>query len=97
MSNAYPSTDTVAMKVGQIIKLPLVALTKCCPPMHVHGGPFEVVALTGVNLDDMRESGEQHQWPGQRYSVVWTARKPGNCSSIAIFCIRANENVRTKG
>jgi hypothetical protein len=48
-------------------------------PMHIHGGAFEIVACDGETipasarfLSDMANVG-----PGQRYDVVWTARRPG--------------------
>ncbi|MBR1090825.1 multicopper oxidase domain-containing protein [Bradyrhizobium manausense] len=77
---AYPSTDTVAMKVGQTIKLRFIGTNNnFVHPMHVHGGPFEVVALDGVNLKDTAryQADTVNVGPGQRYDVVWTARKAG--------------------
>lgn len=77
---AYPSTDTVAMKVGQTIKLRFIGTNNnFVHPMHVHGGPFEVVAVDGVNLKDSARylADTVNVGPGQRYDVVWTARKPG--------------------
>jgi FtsP/CotA-like multicopper oxidase with cupredoxin domain len=77
---AYPSTDTVALKVGQTIKLRFIGTNNnFVHPMHVHGGPFEVVAVDGVNLKDSAryQADTVNVGPGQRYDVVWTARKPG--------------------
>lgn len=77
---AYPSTDTVAMKVGQTIKLRFIGTNNnFVHPMHVHGGPFEVVAMDGVNLKESAryQADTVNVGPGQRYDVVWTARKPG--------------------
>ena len=77
---AYPATDTVAMKVGQTIKLRFIGTNNnFVHPMHVHGGPFEVVAVDGVNLKDSAryQADTVNVGPGQRYDVVWTARKPG--------------------
>ncbi|MDU6672807.1 MAG: multicopper oxidase domain-containing protein [Bradyrhizobium sp.] len=77
---AYPSTDTVAMKVGQTIKIRFIGTNNnFVHPMHVHGGPFEVVAVDGVNLKDSAryQADTVNVGPGQRYDVIWTARKPG--------------------
>lgn len=77
---AYPSTDTVAMKVGQTIKIRFIGTNNnFVHPMHIHGGPFEVVAVDGVNLKDSAryEADTVNVGPGQRYDVIWTARKPG--------------------
>lgn len=98
---AYPSTDTVAMKVGQTIKLRFIGTNNnFVHPMHVHGGPFEVVAVDGVNLKDTAryQADTVNVGPGQRYDVVWTARKPGKW---LVHCHiphhTANNNVEHKG
>jgi hypothetical protein len=77
---AYPATDTVHMKVGETLKVRFIGSnTGFIHPMHIHGGPFEVVAVDGQTLAptarylaDTIEVG-----PGQRYDVVWKARNPG--------------------
>jgi manganese oxidase len=77
---AYPSTDTITMKVGETIKLRFIGTNNnFVHPMHVHGGPFEVVAVDGVNLKDSAryQADTVNVGPGQRYDVVWTARRPG--------------------
>lgn len=98
---AYPSTDTVAMKVGQTIKLRFIGTNNnFVHPMHVHGGPFEVVAVDGVNLKDSAryQADTVNVGPGQRYDVIWTARKPGKW---LVHCHiphhTANNNVEHKG
>ena len=98
---AYPSTDTVAMRVGQTIKLRFIGTNNnFVHPMHVHGGPFEVVAVDGVNLKDSAryQADTVNVGPGQRYDVVWTARKPGKW---LVHCHiphhTANNNVEQKG
>ena len=77
---SYPSTDIVRMRVGETVKLRFIGThNNFIHPMHVHGGPFIVVARDGVAL------GRESQFvadtinvgPGQRYDVVWTAREPG--------------------
>jgi len=41
---AYPSTDVIRMKVGQTVKLRFIGTNNnFIHPMHVHGGPFEVL------------------------------------------------------
>jgi FtsP/CotA-like multicopper oxidase with cupredoxin domain len=77
---AYPATDKIAMKVGQTIKLRFIGTNNnFVHPMHVHGGPFEVVAVDGVTLkvSARYDADTVNVGPGQRYDVVWTARKPG--------------------
>ncbi len=77
---AYPATDTIHMRVGETVKLRFIgANNNFVHPMHVHGGPFMVVARDGNVLP----AGARFQadtinvGPGQRYDVIWTARKPG--------------------
>ncbi len=77
---AYPSTDTISMKVGQTIKIRFIGTNNnFVHPMHIHGGPFEVVAIDGVTLSDTAryQADTVNVGPGQRYDVIWTARKPG--------------------
>ena len=47
--------------------------------MHIHGGPFEVVALDGETLQPSARyrADTVNVGPGQRYDVIWTARHPG--------------------
>jgi FtsP/CotA-like multicopper oxidase with cupredoxin domain len=98
---AYPSTDTVAMRVGQTIKIRFIGTNNnFVHPMHVHGGPFQVVAVDGVTLSDTAkyQADTVNVGPGQRYDVIWTARKPGKW---LVHCHiphhTANNNVEQKG
>jgi hypothetical protein len=77
---AYPATDTIHMKVGETLKVRFIGSNNgFIHPMHIHGGPFEVVAVDGQTLQpsarylaDTVEIG-----PGQRFDVIWKARNPG--------------------
>jgi len=77
---AYPSTDVIRMKVGETVKLRFIGSSNnFIHPMHVHGGPFEVVALDGEELAEHARyrADTINVGPGQRYDVIWTARRPG--------------------
>jgi FtsP/CotA-like multicopper oxidase with cupredoxin domain len=77
---AYPATDTIHMKVGETLKVRFIGTnTGFIHPMHIHGGPFEVVAVDGQTLaPSARYSADTIEiGPGQRYDVVWKARNPG--------------------
>ena len=77
---AYPSTDVVHMRVGQTIKLRFIGTSNnFIHPMHVHGGPFTVVAVDGVTLAQSAryEVDTINLGPGQRYDVIWPARRVG--------------------
>jgi FtsP/CotA-like multicopper oxidase with cupredoxin domain len=98
---AYPATDTIQMKIGQTIKLRFIGTNNnFIHPMHVHGGPFEVVAVDGVTLKDSAryEADTVNVGPGQRYDVIWTARRPGKW---LVHCHiphhTANNNVEQQG
>jgi FtsP/CotA-like multicopper oxidase with cupredoxin domain len=77
---SYPATETVKMKVGETIKLRFIGSNNnFVHPMHVHGGPFTVVALDGQTLRESAryEADTVNVGPGQRYDVIWPARRPG--------------------
>jgi FtsP/CotA-like multicopper oxidase with cupredoxin domain len=98
---AYPSTDTIRMKVGQTVKLRFIGShNNFTHPMHVHGGPFEVVAVDGETLAASARylADTVGVAPGQRYDVIWTARRPGKW---LVHCHiphhTKNNNVEIKG
>ena len=77
---AYPATDTIHMKVGETVKLRFIgSSTGFIHPLHVHGGPFEVVARDGMTLAPAGRflADTINVGPGQRYDVIWKALKPG--------------------
>ena len=47
--------------------------------MHIHGGPFEVVARDGMAVAPSARylADTVNVGPGQRYDVIWKARRPG--------------------
>ena len=77
---AFPATDTIQMKVGQKILLRFIGSSNnFIHPMHVHGGPFIIVATDGnpVPQTAQIEKDTVNVGPGERYDVIWTARNPG--------------------
>lgn len=98
---AYPSTDTVKMKVGETIKLRFIGTnSNFIHPMHVHGGPFTVVARDGYTLAESArfEADTVNVGPGQRYDVIWKARRPGKwIVHCHILHHTTNNNVEHKG
>jgi FtsP/CotA-like multicopper oxidase with cupredoxin domain len=77
---AYPATDTIAMRVGETLKVRFVGSSNgFIHPMHIHGGPFEVVAVDGQTLQPSAryQADTVNVGPGQRFDVIWTARLPG--------------------
>jgi hypothetical protein len=77
---AYPSTDVIRMKVGETVKVRFIGSSSgFIHPMHIHGGPFLVVARDGETLAPAAryKADTVNVGPGQRYDVIWTALKPG--------------------
>lgn len=77
---AYPKTETVRMHVDQTIKIRFIGRhTMSIHPMHVHGGPFTVVAVDGETLSPgARYAADTiNVGPGQRFDVIWIARRLG--------------------
>ncbi|RWK56872.1 multicopper oxidase domain-containing protein [Mesorhizobium sp.] len=98
---AYPSTDTIRMKVGETLKVRFIGTNNgFVHPMHIHGGPFEVVARDGETIPESARflADTVNVGPGQRYDVVWQARRPGKW---LIHCHighhTTNNNVEEKG
>jgi hypothetical protein len=77
---AYPATDTIRMRVGETVKVRFVGSSNgFIHPMHIHGGPFDVVAIDGQTLPSSAryQADTINVAPGQRYDVIWKARLPG--------------------
>lgn len=77
---AYPETETIRMRLGQTIRIRFIGShTMSIHPMHIHGGPFTVVAVDGETLAPTAryDADTINVGPGQRFDVIWTARRPG--------------------
>ncbi|RVC76020.1 DUF4396 domain-containing protein [Mesorhizobium sp. M4A.F.Ca.ET.022.05.2.1] len=98
---AYPSTDTIKMEVGETLKVRFIGTNNgFIHPMHIHGGPFEVVARDGETIPPSARflADTINVGPGQRYDAVWKAQRPGKW---LIHCHiphhTTNNNVEEKG
>lgn len=77
---AYPDTEVIRMKVGETVRLRFMGTNNnFAHPMHVHGGPYTVIAVDGEMLERQNwyEADSVSVAPGQRMDVIWTARRPG--------------------
>ena len=62
---AYPATETIDMKVGETLRVRFIGSnTNDIHPMHIHGGPFTVVARDGAALTTAQQF--QRDGHGQR-------------------------------
>ena len=77
---AYPDTEPIRMRVGEKVRVRFIGSNNnFVHPMHIHGGPFRIVQ---TDAEPVPRAG---QWtkdtvnvgPGERYDVIWTARRPG--------------------
>jgi manganese oxidase len=98
---AYPETETIDMKVGETLRVRFIGSNSVdIHPMHIHGGPFTVVALDGAQLppEERFTADTVNVGPGQRYDVIWEALRPGKW---LIHCHinhhTTNNNVETDG
>jgi FtsP/CotA-like multicopper oxidase with cupredoxin domain len=77
---SYPATNTIHMEVAETLKVRFIGTNNAIiHPMHIHGGPFEVVARDGETIPPSARyfADTVNVGPGQRYDVIWTARRPG--------------------
>ena len=77
---SYPETETVNMKVGERLRIRFIGSNNnFVHPMHVHGGPFEIVETDGnVVPEEARILKDTvNVGPGERYDVIWEARREG--------------------
>jgi FtsP/CotA-like multicopper oxidase with cupredoxin domain len=76
---SYPATETVKAKVGQRLMFRFIGSGQFVHPMHIHGGPFEIVATDGNPVPEGARLKKDTilVGPGERYDVVWTAQRPG--------------------
>ena len=98
---SYPATHTIHMEVAETLKVRFIGTNNAfIHPMHIHGGPFEVVARDGETLSPSARflADTVNVGPGQRYDVIWTARRPGKW---LIHCHiphhTTNNNAETQG
>lgn len=76
---SYPATETIRAKVGDRVLLRFIGTGQFIHPMHVHGGPFQIVATDGYPVPEAAQLTKDTVLvgPGERYDVIWTAQTPG--------------------
>lgn len=68
------------MKVGERARFRFIgSQNNFVHPMHIHGGPFTIVETDGnvVPAGARLEKDTVNVGPGERYDVIWEARRPG--------------------
>jgi FtsP/CotA-like multicopper oxidase with cupredoxin domain len=77
---SYPETETINMEVGERLRVRFIGSNNnFVHPMHIHGGPFEIVETDGNPVQESARvlKDTVNVGPGERYDVVWEAREPG--------------------
>lgn len=77
---SYPATERIRMKVGEKLLVRFIGSNNnFVHPMHIHGGPFEIVETDGYPVPEGARLTKDtvNVGPGERYDVIWTARRPG--------------------
>ncbi len=98
---AYPDTEPISMRVGERIRIRFIGSNNnFIHPMHIHGGPFEIVETDGNPVPKAARllKDTVNVGPGERYDVIWTARRPGKwLLHCHIPHHTTNDNVEEKG
>ena len=76
---SYPATETIRARVGDQLLVRFIGTGQFIHPMHIHGGPFTIVATDGFPVPRGAQLTKDTVLvgPGERYDVLWTARAPG--------------------
>lgn len=76
---SYPETETIQVKVGDRVRLRFIGSGQFIHPMHVHGGPFEIIETDGNPVPEGARLTKDTVLvgPGERYDVIWEAQAPG--------------------
>jgi len=77
---AYPETPHISLSVGERLRVRFIGThNNFVHPMHIHGGPFEVVETDGYPVPAAARliKDTVNVGPGERYDVIWEARRPG--------------------
>ena len=77
---AYPETEDIEMEVGDRLRVRFIGShNNFVHPMHIHGGPFEIVETDGYPVPKGARLTKDtvNVGPGERYDVIWEARRPG--------------------
>lgn len=76
---AFPETQSVTVKVGDVVRLRLAGIGQFTHPMHLHGASFKIVATDGNPVPEAAQLTKDTLAvnPGERYDIEFTAPGPG--------------------
>ncbi|MEO7118141.1 MAG: multicopper oxidase domain-containing protein [Candidatus Limnocylindrales bacterium] len=98
---AWPATERISARVGDRIRFRFIGSNSgFIHPMHIHGGPFEIISTDGSPVPEgaVFEKDTLNVAPGERYDAIWTARQPGTwILHCHINHHTTNDNVEEQG
>ena len=97
---AFPATETINVKKGDLVRLRFIAIGQFIHPMHLHGLPFKIVATDGHPVPEAAQLTKDtvSVAPGERYDVEFVATEPGQWMlHCHILHHTTNDNVEPGG
>lgn len=97
---AFPSTETITVKKGDVVRLRLIGIGQFIHPMHLHGFSFKVVATDGHPVPEAAQLTKDtlSVAPGERYDIEFVADQPGQWMlHCHILHHTTNDNVEPGG
>ncbi len=98
---AYPDTEMITVKQGEKLLIRFIGSQGgVVHPMHIHGGPFTIVATDGnpVPVTAQIQKDTIAVSPGERWDVVWTAQRKGKwLLHCHVLHHLTNDGVETEG
>lgn len=97
---AFPETETIEVKKGQLVRLRLTSIGQFVHPIHLHGVPFKIVATDGHPVPEAAQLTKDTVLvsPGERYDIEFIASEPGQwVLHCHILHHTTNDNVEPGG
>ena len=97
---AFPNTETIEVKKGQLVRLRLTSIGQFVHPIHLHGVPFKIIATDGHPVPDAAQLTKDTVLvaPGERYDIEFVATEPGQWMlHCHILHHTTNDNVEPGG
>ncbi|WP_410513639.1 multicopper oxidase domain-containing protein [Paenibacillus sp. BR2-3] len=74
---AFPDTQAVKVKKGEVVRLRLINISNAAHPMHLHGHDFRVIAEDGHPVAEPQVMNTIDVAPGKTYDIEFIADNPG--------------------
>ena len=97
---AFPATETITVKKGDLVRLRLIGIGQLIHPMHLHGMPFKIVATDGHPVPEAAQLTKDtvSVAPGERYDIEFVATETGSWMlHCHILHHTTNDNVEPGG